>query len=180
MRDDILTSPEVKRLTQQLSPPPERANRPIDIVVMGATGLTGKILAQYLSEIHPEMKIALAGRSLKKLEATRDELGIPSSQCQIIIADASNLQSLFDMCKQTKVVASTAGPYKKLGNLIYHACAFTGTHYADITGEVDWVKHMGSMYEGVAKKTGASLVSCCGFDSVPSEIGCFMSCKLFK
>lgn len=158
---------------------PPRASRPVDIVVLGATGLAGGLLAEFLLTEHPGKVVALGGRSLQKLEAVRVRLGAPAST-QLIAADANDLGSLFNMCRHAKVVATTVGPFKRFGNLLYHACAHSGTAYCDITGEADWVSHMSKLYDPVAQRTGASLLSFCGVDSVPSELGAMEVCRQFQ
>ena len=180
----LLNTTEVFDITSSQAPYPTRSSRPIDVVVLGATGLAGGLLAEYLLTEHPSTTIAFAGRSKKKLEAVRQALqsktGVDTSGIQLIVADAFNLTSLFDMCRQAKVIATTVGPFKRFGNLVYHACAHSGTAYADITGEPDWVKHMSKIYDSIAKKNGASLVSYCGVDSVPSEMGATEACAMFQ
>ena len=174
MRDDLLVDlPEVEEAGV-----PARSDRPLDIVVLGATGLTGGALVEYLTRQHPDLKIGLAGRTLKKLEAVRAARGAAGQE--LIVADIGDLDALVAMCKRTRVVATTVGPFKRYGNRVYHACAHTGTHYADITGEADWVGHMGRAYDDVAKRTGAAIVSCCGVDSVPSDVGTYLACTRFE
>jgi short subunit dehydrogenase-like uncharacterized protein len=165
-------------VTAAQAPFPPRAARPVDVVVLGATGLAGGLLAEFLLAEHPDKRIALAGRSRAKLAAVRARLG--AADAPLIVADATDLQSLFDLCRQVQVVASTVGPYKRFGNLLYHACAHSGTAYADITGEADWVRHMAKIYDPVARRTGASLLSFCGVDSVPSEMGAIEACRRFR
>lgn len=162
----------------QMGDVPSREERPLDIVVLGATGLTGGALVEYLTKTHPDLKLGLAGRTLKKLEAVRAERG--HADQELIVADTGDLDSLVAMCKRTRVVATTVGPFKRYGNIVYHACAHTGTHYADITGESDWVNHMGRSYDAVAQRTGAAIVSCCGVDSVPSDVGAYLACTRFE
>ena len=178
-----LNTTEVAAMTSEQLPFAERSSRPIDVVVLGATGLAGGLLAEYLVTEHPTATVAFAGRSQQKLELFRQTLqlktGVDTSHIQIIVADAFHLPSLFDMCRQTKVVATTVGPFKRFGNLVYHACAHSGTAYADITGEPDWVHSMTKMYDGIAKASGASLVSYCGVDSIPSEMGTHEVCRMF-
>lgn len=157
------------------------AQRPLDVVVFGATGLTGGRLLEFLVAEYPHLQIGLAGRSAAKLEKVRAGLPLAAkhSEIELIVVDCADIASLFAMCRRTKVVATTVGPFARFGNLVYHACAHSGTHYTDITGESGWVNHMAKIYDPVARRTGASLVSNSGVDSVPSDLCAYLLCCRF-
>src|SRR5690349_4716759 len=145
------------------------ADRALDVVVFGATGSTGRLVAQYLagaSKRRP-VRLALAGRDRARLAAIGREVGIP----EVIVADAHDRAALDALAARTRVVASTVGPYMKYGSELVAACAAAGTHYADITGEVHWIRQMIDAHHARAQATGARIVHCCGFDSVPSDLG---------
>lgn len=146
-----------------------------DIVVYGATGFTGQLVAEYLATHYrgdPQLKWAMAGRSLDKLARVRDEIGAPADTA-LIVADASDPASLNAMLGQTKSVISTVGPYQFYGNELLAACAASGTDYFDLCGEPVWMRQMIDKHEAEAKASGARIVFSCGFDSVPFELGTF-------
>ncbi|KXS52389.1 MAG: saccharopine dehydrogenase-like protein [Marinobacter sp. T13-3] len=148
------------------------ADRPYDLVVFGATSFVGKILTRYLMETcrgDSSVSWAIAGRSKQKLEALKAELGDES--LPVIEADVSHDDSLEALCEQTRVVISTVGPYALYGEPLIQACVESGTDYCDLAGEVQWIRRMISRYEVEAKKSGARIVHCCGFDSIPSDMG---------
>jgi len=143
-----------------------------DIVVFGATSFVGQLVCRYLSERYgddSEVRWAMAGRSRDKLARVRSEIGGP--EVAMIVADANDNDSLAAMCKQTRVIISTVGPYALYGEALVAICADTGTDYCDLTGEVHWIADMLSKYEDKAKASGARIVHCCGFDSLPSDLG---------
>ncbi len=149
-----------------------------DLVIFGATSFVGQILAKYLlatfnKEGQEKLTWAFAGRSEPKLNALKFELGDQASDIEIIIADASDENALSNMCRQAKVIVSTVGPYALYGEPLVKACAETGTDYCDLTGEVQWIKRMVTKYEHIAKQSGARIVNCCGFDSIPSDMGVY-------
>jgi short subunit dehydrogenase-like uncharacterized protein len=147
-----------------------------DIVVFGATGFVGQILCRYLFERHgvaADLRWAAAARSETKLIELRDELGPRASGLSLIVADAENEAGLRAMCAQTRVVISTVGPYALYGELLVKVCAESGTDYCDLTGEVQWMRQMIDRYEAAAQASGARIVHCCGFDSIPSDIGVY-------
>lgn len=140
-----------------------------DIVVYGATGFVGVLTAKYLAEAAPQdVKIALGGRSQAKLEATRTELGV---DWPLVIADSADAKAVEALAGSTKVVATTVGPYFKYGKPLVEACAEAGTHYADLTGEVLFMRWSIETANEAAKASGARIVHTCGFDSIPSDIG---------
>ena len=147
--------------------------REFDIVLYGATGFVGKLTADYLAKSGAPARIALAGRSLQKLQAVRDSLGAVAAQWPLIEADASSPSSLDDMAARTRVVVSTVGPYTKYGLPLVSACASAGTDYADLTGETMFIRESIDLYGKQAADNGARIVHSCGFDSVPSDLTVF-------
>jgi short subunit dehydrogenase-like uncharacterized protein len=144
-----------------------------DIVVFGASGFTGRLVAEYLAERYPAssgVKWAMAGRSLDKLMAVRDEIKAPAST-PLIAADSADVASLTALTKRTKVVLTTVGPYQIYGEPLVAACAETGTDYVDLCGEPAWMRHMIDRYDAKAKASGARIVFSCGFDSIPFDLG---------
>lgn len=145
-----------------------------DLVVFGATSFVGKLLCRYLSERHGAadgLKWAAAARSQAKLEALRSELGPAASGLALLLADAGDEAALFALCARARVVVSTVGPYALYGEPLVKVCAQTGTDYCDLTGEVQWIRRMIERYEPAARASGARIVHCCGFDSIPSDLG---------
>jgi short subunit dehydrogenase-like uncharacterized protein len=145
--------------------------RPLDIVLFGATGFTGGLTAEYLAHHAPEgTRWALAGRSADKLAAVRERLDT-SADVELIEADLGDADALRDVAERTHVVATTAGPYLRLGEPLVAACAAAGTDYADLTGEPEFVDRMYVRHHETAVATGARLVHACGFDSIPHDLG---------
>ena len=146
-----------------------------DIIVYGATGFTGQLVAEYLAAHYTGAgppKWAMAGRSLDKLASVRDAIGAPADTA-LIVADASDPASLKAMVEQTRSVISTVGPYQHYGNELLAACVASGTDYLDLCGEPIWMRQMIDKHEAAAKASGARIVFSCGFDSVPFELGAF-------
>lgn len=146
------------------------------LVLFGATSFVGQILTRYLWQRHGaggQVSWALAGRSRQKLEEVRNNLGPGAEKLPILIADAANEADLKALCAQTRVIVSTVGPYALFGSPLVKACAESGTDYCDLTGEVQWIARMIREHEATARKTGARIVHCCGFDSIPSDLGTF-------
>jgi short subunit dehydrogenase-like uncharacterized protein len=146
-----------------------------DIVVYGATGFTGQLVAEYLTQHYKgdnALKWAMAGRSLGKLNSVRDAVGAPGNT-PLIVADASDAASLRAMAEQTMSVITTVGPYQLYGEELLAACVATGTDYFDLCGEPIWMRQMIDKYETEAKESGARIVFSCGYDSVPFELGTF-------
>ncbi|MGY3690258.1 short subunit dehydrogenase-like uncharacterized protein [Bradyrhizobium sp. USDA 3240] len=146
----------------------------LDIVVYGATGFTGQLVAEYLAAHYRDgsLKWAMAGRSKDKLASVRDAIGAPADT-PLIVADAGDAASLKAMLAQTKSVISTVGPYQLYGNELIAACVDSGTDYFDLCGEPVWMRQMIDKHEAAAKASGARIVFSCGFDSVPFELGAF-------
>ncbi len=145
-------------------------DREFDVIVYGATGYTGKLVAEVLAQRDPAPRWALAGRSLTKLEAARTEVSAPADT-PLIVADAEDPSALKAMCKRTKVVLTTVGPYQLYGEPLVAACAHTGTGYVDLCGEPAWMRAMIDKYDADAKASGARIVFSCGFDSIPFDLG---------
>jgi short subunit dehydrogenase-like uncharacterized protein len=144
----------------------------LDIVLFGATGFVGRLTAAYLAHHAPEgARLALAGRSRHRLEALRRQLPRAGVDWEIVVADATEPESLTALAQRARVVATTAGPYAKLGLPLVEACASAGTHYCDLTGEVLFVRESIDGWHHTAQQTGARIVHACGFDSVPSDLG---------
>ena len=146
-----------------------------DIVVYGATGFTGQLVAEYLAAHYKgdaNLKWAMAGRSKDKLAAVRDAIGAPADT-PLIVADASDPASLKAMVAQAKSVISTVGPYQLYGSELLAACVASGTDYFDLCGEPPWMRRMIDTHEAAAKSSGARIVFSCGFDSLPFELGVF-------
>lgn len=150
--------------------------REFEIIVWGATGFTGRLVAEHLSENygtnHP-LRWALGGRDPEKLQRLAGELNVRSGQLPIVIGDSHDRVRLDEIVRRTSVVCSTVGPYARYGSELVAACAEHGTHYCDLSGEVQWMREMIDRHEARAQRTGARIVHCCGFDSIPSDLGCF-------
>jgi short subunit dehydrogenase-like uncharacterized protein len=145
--------------------------RELDVVVFGATGFVGRLVAEYLAGHGGEsVRVGLAGRSQEKLEQVRADLGAPAADLPLVVADSSDAASLAAMARRTKVVATTVGPYHPSGIGLVEACIDAGTDYADLTGEVLFVHESMERHER-AVQGGARIVHSCGFDSIPSDMG---------
>ncbi|MGA2055799.1 MAG: saccharopine dehydrogenase NADP-binding domain-containing protein [Bradyrhizobium sp.] len=152
-----------------------KSSSKFDIVVYGATGFTGQLVAEYLAAHYKDdasLKWAMAGRSLDKLKSVRDAIGA-AADTPLIVADAGDPVSLKAMLDQTRSVISTVGPYQLYGSDLMAACAASGTDYLDLCGEPIWMRQMIEAHEASAKASGARIVFSCGFDSVPFELGAF-------
>ncbi len=146
-----------------------------DIVVFGASGYTGRLVAEYLSQEYgdDELSWAMAGRSLEKLAAVRQEMGISDTVAllEVDIGDPSSVRNMVQACK---VLITTVGPYQLYGDEIVKQCAEHGTDYVDLTGEPSWMHGTIAKYGAVAKASGARIVHSCGFDSIPFDLGVFI------
>ncbi|HJQ05113.1 MAG TPA: saccharopine dehydrogenase NADP-binding domain-containing protein [Nocardioides sp.] len=162
----------------------DRASRSYDVVLFGATGFTGGLTADYLAAHAPEgVRWALAGRSLTKLETVRDRLtGIDPSLADLplLVVDASDEAGLAEVAAQTKVIATTVGPYLQHGGPLVAACAAAGTDYVDLTGEPEFVDKMYVAHHATAEKTGARIVHACGFDSIPHDLGAYFTIRALE
>ena len=148
--------------------------REFDLVLMGATGFTGRLVAEHLLARHGadgELKWALAGRNQAKLEEIRTGLGDGATGLPLITADSHDRESLDALVQRTRVVCTTVGPYTLHGSELVAACCEHGTDYCDLSGEVPWMQKMIDRHAEAAGKSGARIVHCCGFDSIPSDLG---------
>ncbi|MGB5256347.1 MAG: saccharopine dehydrogenase NADP-binding domain-containing protein [Woeseiaceae bacterium] len=148
--------------------------REFDIILWCATGFTGALVARYLLRRYgtdKDLTWAIAARSQSKLDTLRAELGEDAANLPTIIADSFNPDSLQDMVRRANVVITTVGPYALYGSALVEACVENGTHYCDLAGEVQWIRKMIDEHHERATETGARIVHCCGFDSVPMDIG---------
>ena len=145
-----------------------------DLVVFGATSFVGQIITRYLAEefgTRGRLKWAIAGRSETRLAELRNALGLKAGKLPLLVADAADEDALRRLCAGTRVVLSTVGPYALYGEPLVKVCAESGTDYCDLTGEVQWIRRMIRAYEKTARRSGARIVHCCGFDSIPSDLG---------
>jgi short subunit dehydrogenase-like uncharacterized protein len=148
------------------------ADRELDVVVFGATGFVGRLVAEYLAGHAPAgVRVGLAGRSAQRLADVRARLGAAASGWPLLVADAADPASVAALARAARVVATTAGPYRQQGLALVEACASAGTDYADLTGEVLFIRESIDRCHRVAAGTGARIVHCCGFDSIPSDLG---------
>lgn len=145
-------------------------NREFDIVLYGATGFTGALTARHLAQHAGSLRVALASRSGIRLEAVRARLDESAAGWEVIEVDARDRAGLEALAARTRVLAATVGPYTVHGKEVARACADQGTHYADLTGEVLFVRWSLETLEERAAQTGARLVHACGYDSVPSDL----------
>ena len=148
------------------------SDREFDVVIYGASGFTGRLVAEYLQAEYggTDLKWAMAGRNVEKLAAVRDEMGV-SKDIALIAANSDDPSSLAEMAARTKAMITTVGPYQLYGEPLLKACAEGGTDYVDLCGEPAWMKDMIDRYDDVAKKSGARIVLSCGFDSIPFDLG---------
>ena len=149
-------------------------SKPFDVVVFGATSFVGKLLCQYLQDTFNQgqqesLNWAIAGRSKYKLEALKQSLN--ADDLEVLLADADDEDALKALCAKTNIIVTTVGPYALYGEAMIKACAETGTDYCDLTGEPQWIRQMLDKYEEIAKASGARIVHCSGFDSIPSDLG---------
>lgn len=140
-----------------------------DIIVYGASGFTGRLVAEYLAK-RGIKRWAMAGRSAAKLAEVRDLIGAPKDT-PLVEADASAPETLTAMCNRARVIITTVGPYQLYGPELVKACAETGTDYVDLCGEPAWMRHMIDAHDETAKRSGARIVFSCGFDSIPFDLG---------
>jgi short subunit dehydrogenase-like uncharacterized protein len=144
-------------------------SRELDIVLLGATGFTGGLIASYFADRAPSaVRVALAGRNRTKLAAVRDHVG---SDHELVTVDAADPVALRRLTERTRVLVTTVGPYLVHGDPVIAACADTGTDYLDLTGESEFVDLSYLKHHARAVATGARLVHACGFDSVPHDLG---------
>jgi len=153
--------------------------RQYDVVLFGGTGFTGGLTADYLAEHAPaETRWALAGRNRTKLDAVAARLAAASPEApkpDVLVADAADEAALREIAEKTRVVITTVGPYALHGWQLVAACAAAGTGYCDLTGEPEFVDRVWVEHHAEAERTGARLVHCCGFDSIPHDLGAYFT-----
>jgi len=148
------------------------ADRDLDVVLFGATSFVGRLTAEYLARAAPDgARIGLAGRSPERLRDVRSSLAAIASDWPLLVADTTEPSSLAELAGAARVVATTVGPYRRYGMGVVEACATAGTHYADLTGEVLFMRETIDRFDAVAAGSGARIVHSCGFDSIPSDLG---------
>jgi len=147
-------------------------DREFDIIIYGATGFTGRLVAEYMHSAHPGRagRWAMAGRSADKLAAVRDEMGLPGDT-PLVVANADHPESLRAMAGRARVICTTVGPYTLYGAPLVAACVGAGTDYVDLAGEPLWMREMIETHGAHARETGARIVHSCGFDSIPFDLG---------
>ena len=161
-----------RRTRHSVAPAATANDRDVDIALFGATGFVGKLTAEYLANHAPDgVRIALAGRSEGRLARVRDELGAAAAAWPLLVADSSDPASLLALARAARVVVTTAGPYRPLGLNLVGACVEAGTDYADLTGEVLFMRDSIDRYHEAAAQRGTRIVHACGFDSIPSDLG---------
>lgn len=143
-----------------------------DIIVYGATGFTGRLVAEYLTNNYADGSVswAMAGRSLTRLHEVRDAIGVPADT-PLITANADDPQALLAMVARAACVITTVGPYQLYGEPLLAACVTAGTAYVDLCGEPNWMHDMIAKYDADARASGARIVFSCGFDSIPFDLG---------
>lgn len=149
------------------------SDRSYDVVLYGASGFVGKQTVQYFAHhTFPEqVRWAIAGRNRQKLEAVRDAVGVA---VDVLVADSQDQPAIDEIVSQTRVLLTTAGPFALYGNTLVDACVRFKTHYVDITGETPWVRTLIDRYHTQASADGTRIIPCCGFDSVPSDLGTYL------
>ncbi|MET0404904.1 MAG: saccharopine dehydrogenase NADP-binding domain-containing protein [Cystobacter sp.] len=155
---------------------PKSTKPEFDVVVWGATGFTGRLVADYLARTQDTHRArwAIAGRDRAKLEQVRADITrhhASIAELPLLIADARDAASLDALVGRTRVIISTVGPYARHGSELVAACARGGTDYCDLTGEVQWMRRMIDAHDAQARQSGARIVHTCGFDSIPSDLG---------
>jgi short subunit dehydrogenase-like uncharacterized protein len=158
------------------------AERQYDLALFGATGFTGGLTARYLAEHGPaNLRWALVGRNRDKLDAVAASLGAVAGEGvpapELLLADAADAAALARVAGAARVVITTVGPYALFGEPLVAACAAAGTDYVDLTGEPEFVDRMWLGYHEQARRSGARLVHCCGFDSIPHDLGAYFTVK---
>jgi short subunit dehydrogenase-like uncharacterized protein len=156
-----------------------------DIVIHGASGFTGRLVAEYMARRHPNgghaggLRWAMGGRDAAKLAAVRDEIGAPADT-PLVLTDVQDPASLARLMQRTRLVLSTVGPYQLYGNELLAACAASGVHYVDLCGEPAWMRQMIDAHQAAAQASGARIVFSCGFDSIPFDLGVFFLQQAFR
>jgi short subunit dehydrogenase-like uncharacterized protein len=161
------------------SPSSTRGARRFDVVLWGATGFTGALVAEYIAKHYGggKLKWAIAGRNKSKLERVREGLAAIDANAgslPILLGDSGDRSSLDKLARETRVLVSTVGPYALFGAELVAACVDAGTDYCDLTGEAQFIRRMIDAHHERAIETGSRIVHCCGFDSIPSDLGTLM------
>lgn len=166
-------TPSPRRRRRAPAAPPDRAaEREADIAVFGATGFVGRLVAAYLAAHAPgDVRVALAGRSPERLARVREELGERAAGWPLLVADASDTASLLALARSARVVLTTVGPYRAQGLGLVGACVEAATDYADLTGEVLFMRDSIDRHHQAAVRQGTRILHACGFDSIPSDLG---------
>ena len=175
-RSNAIVSPASQGYSRPMQVDATNNDRSFDIVVVGATGFTGRLVVEYLAEKYPvgtALRWAVAGRNREKLERIVTEYTAAGGQPEIIVADNGDRDALRKLARDTHVVLTTVGPYAKYGSELVAACVESGTHYCDLAGEAQWIQRMIDKHQADATSSGAIIVHSCGFDSIPSDIGVF-------
>ena len=159
-------------------------SREFNIIVLGATGFTGQLVAKHLAQHAPTtLKWAIAGRSQQKLEQCKESLAPLLANRKspgIVVVDSMNYDDCVRLVKRTTCLMTTVGPYARLGEAVLKACALNGTHYCDLTGEIPFVRKMMKLYEAEAKQSGSVLICCAGFDSIPVDLSNYLVADYIK
>ncbi|MEM6708961.1 MAG: saccharopine dehydrogenase NADP-binding domain-containing protein [Pseudomonadota bacterium] len=167
-------------MSESVTTQPTTTPREIDILVFGATGFTGQIVAEYMQRQYGQSNLtwALGGRNEAKLQRVAEQVKTADGRVPAIyVADSQSPEQLADLVSRARVVLTTVGPYAKFGSNLVAACAASGTHYCDLTGEVQWMQQMITQHSQAAINSGARIVHTCGFDSIPSDIGAYRLVK---
>ena len=157
------------------------SERKFDVIVFGATGYTGKLVAEYMKDEYGDdenIKWAIAGRNMDKLMLVKNDLGL-KDEIEMIEVDSSDIDALNKMTNSTKCVLTTVGPYQLYGSDLVQSCANNGTDYVDLTGEPGWMYEMINLCKEQAEKSGSRIVFSCGFDSIPFDLGVYFLQKAF-
>ena len=157
------------------------SERKFDVIVFGATGYTGKLVAEYMKDEYGDdesIKWAIAGRNMEKLMLVKNDLGL-KDEIEMIEVDSSDKDALNKMTCSTKCVLTTVGPYQLYGSDLVQSCASNGTDYVDLTGEPGWMYEMINLCKEQAEKSGSRIVFSCGFDSIPFDLGVYFLQKAF-
>ena len=151
-------------------------DRQYDVVLYGASGFTGRQTVQYFARnTRPsDLRWAIAGRNRLALEAAREQAGENARSIDILVADAQDQQAVDAIVSRTRVLLTTAGPFSLYGSKIVDACVRYKTHYVDITGETFWVRELMDRHHDRAAADGTRIIPCCGFDSIPSDLGAYL------
>ena len=151
------------------------AEREFDVIIFGASGYTGKLVAEYMNKQYgadESIKWAIAGRNKEKLSSVKQDLNL-NEKISIIEVDSTNEESLDSMTSSAKCILTTVGPYQLYGSKLVKSCANNGTDYVDLTGEPGWMYEMINAHQDAARSSGARIVFSCGFDSIPFDLGVY-------